>query len=759
MSHGSRGQIRIGWLVRTMSVLLAVVLVFGGLAAWPQPVSAWKPDTHEHLSEEVRLDAIADGRVAIYNVDYAAGTVGTKLGDYEVDPNILKALRACPNQYRAGVVGADFVPDIAISQLLVHPDTRSLNNATSNTWLQRIWNRASQETLPASMNPSSCTPPLAKKAFAVGMLVHAAGDMYGHSYINEFAGGSWQFDFNAARHMLLESYLDRRTSDDSLGFYNISITGVEDMIYDEMLGPNNIGGVANLLAQGDLPVEDYTFGRLFGGIRLLLTNRINTYNTAITNYTNHRNQHLDAASACAYWDPRCFASWEYSEAAAVLVEQTAYITAWYLPIQYMRAWRNDIDSGLRAWPAVSFAAHRSILFDQPLTYYQSVDDILEPWVTDHLIGMIGFPDFVGDIVGLDIVKMVLPDKVITVLNAMKAGLYNWLWRTALGEQIEEWKLYLTSPELYFDQVPILFPYNNACWMTLREFNGSELNLADTGYMDAAETYDYREFRPAYNTMTMIKLSLLSRAGLTALMRDLGSTANVAYVQMPLILGYINSLDQSNQGLRPVNQYAPSMLLAREPAIYEKVFVQQRGVQLTDEAQMVPCVYRDHESGQDDDSDGDTDDGTNDGQTGDYANLTSFRSNGSQISGWYWLRDSGLSHYAEYEFGDIPSGTGDITLEFYVLATNRSGGGRGFDATFRLVYGVPGSDALVSVPTTISNTSPSSDTLGYGCTGTVVIPRSALGGGSRLFIRIERVAATDNHVAFNAESIRLRTGTQ
>ena len=142
---------------------MAVVLVFGGLAAWPQPVSAWKPVTHNYLSEQVRLDAIADGRVAIYFVDYISGTVGAKLGDYEVDPNILKALRACPNQYRAGVVGADFVPDIAISQLLVHPDTHALNNVTSNTWLQRIWNRASQATLPASMNPTSCTAPLAKR--------------------------------------------------------------------------------------------------------------------------------------------------------------------------------------------------------------------------------------------------------------------------------------------------------------------------------------------------------------------------------------------------------------------------------------------------------------------------------------------------------------------------------------------------------------------------------------------------------------------
>ena len=61
MSHSSGGLIRLGWHLRAGNILLAVVLVLGSLAAWPQPVSAWKPVTHNYLSELVRLDAIADG--------------------------------------------------------------------------------------------------------------------------------------------------------------------------------------------------------------------------------------------------------------------------------------------------------------------------------------------------------------------------------------------------------------------------------------------------------------------------------------------------------------------------------------------------------------------------------------------------------------------------------------------------------------------------------------------------------------------------
>jgi hypothetical protein len=77
----------------------------------------------------------------------------------------------------------------------------------------------------------------------------------------------------------------------------------------------------------------------------------------------------------------------------------------------------------------------------------------------------------------------------------------------------------------------------------------------------------------------------------------------------------------------------------------------------------------------------------------------------------------------------------------------------------LSYGVPGSDALRTEIVTIRNVSPASDPVGYTCRRTVSIPRAALGGGSRLLVRVERVAAGDHHVAFNAESIKVQTGTQ
>ncbi len=85
------------------------------------------------------------------------------------------------------------------------------------------------------------------------------------------------------------------------------------------------------------------------------------------------------------------------------------------------------------------------------------------------------------------------------------------------------------------------------------------------------------------------------------------------------------------------------------------------------------------------------------------------------------------------------------------------GGGGFPAVVELVYGVPGSDAVQSEFITIENTSPPSDPVGYTCQKSISIPRAALNGGSELFIRVKRTSPGDNHVAVNADSIKVSTG--
>jgi len=136
--------------------------------------------------------------------------------------------------------------------------------------------------------------------------------------------------------------------------------------------------------------------------------------------------------------------------------------------------------------------------------------------------------------------------------------------------------------------------------------------------------------------------------------------------------------------------------------------------------------------------------------------TEFRSNGDLNSGWYWLRDQALQQYAEWTFENVPAGPSDLRLEITALATDRAGGGRGFPAQFRLIYGFPGSGmmggAFETQMVTLPNVSSPDDPLGYTCRGVVTISRSAFPAASTLVFKVERTSPDAYHVAFKKGSL-------
>lgn len=146
-----------------------------------------------------------------------------------------------------------------------------------------------------------------------------------------------------------------------------------------------------------------------------------------------------------------------------------------------------------------------------------------------------------------------------------------------------------------------------------------------------------------------------------------------------------------------------------------------------------------------------------GSTGSFAlesyDVDTFFSNGDLISGWYWLRDSGLADYAEWTINDLPQNPDGIELDLYVLATNTFSGGSGYDASFTLYYGSPDNkNELESMDVLLENDSPAGDPVGYNCHGTVTIPSSALNGGTELYVKVTRPSTSSNHIAFKKETI-------
>jgi hypothetical protein len=149
----------------TRSVVVAALLVLMLIA--PATAHAWKPFTHNYTGDQAYADAIDDGQITIAGQGYA------------VAPQIVTALENWPEFYNAGVVGPDAFPDIAYGQAIIHP-------VHTGRWLGYVVRQA----WAAQADPTYTNEEKEQiLAFAYGFLTHAAGDMWAHTLVNDFAGG------------------------------------------------------------------------------------------------------------------------------------------------------------------------------------------------------------------------------------------------------------------------------------------------------------------------------------------------------------------------------------------------------------------------------------------------------------------------------------------------------------------------------------------------------------------------------------------
>ncbi len=138
-----------------------------------------------------------------------------KYNRYNVPDIIKESILTYPSYFRGGSIGPDFFPDLIFGQMIIHPEH-------SGEWLNIMFNEL-------------CAMPLnhedTKKAWAfyMGYLVHYAGDMFTHRYVNSYAKG-WFPSIKGIldnflndngeralldcliiiRHMAIEAYMDER---------------------------------------------------------------------------------------------------------------------------------------------------------------------------------------------------------------------------------------------------------------------------------------------------------------------------------------------------------------------------------------------------------------------------------------------------------------------------------------------------------------------------------------------------------------------
>jgi hypothetical protein len=547
------------------------------------------------FAEIARKDAL-DGKVTIYAVDYENGRVlkdtsgnPVVIGEYEVNPAILEAIKAYPEVYRSGVFGPDAYPDIATGQQVIHPagevtpgeSDEDLNpgGPGPNPWLEHLWSLAYGD------QGTDADRTTKARAFVAGYITHAAGDIYAHTLVNHYTGGAFHILQNALKHTVVEGYMNKRLP--PLESWDARIDGeIEDFIFRNMtFAPVGSKLQAANLLRGD--ATNKSIPAIFSRWYNELDAEIKGYYRKKDRYNARIEAKLKAASDCGVFDFTCSKVGLMAQAGAIETEKLAYIALHGLPTTYKEHWRDDIRDGLKALPRLSHELARALFFNPPKpgerfgkADLDRVKALINDYVTHHLLSMLGVPDFVGLTVAQvqKIIDELVDDLGIQdirdAIKEMKEDALNFVLEATFGTSIDDLKEYLDSPEQVFDRVMNTETFNEdqGELISLSDFNTKVLHIKDTGYSnpDDPETFDWQTFPPAYNAVTMSKLVLLSPKGINDLLHDLGSS--VTFDGPDAVLGFAATLDGSNQW--HVNDQ--KMALARDCAAYQRVFMKQVG---------------------------------------------------------------------------------------------------------------------------------------------------------------------------------------
>jgi hypothetical protein len=533
---------------------------------------SWKAKAHVYLAMLARQDVIDDGKITLYEMDYEQGLIKWEingkpkiLGLYDVDPLVLRVIRDFPEQFKAGALGPDAFPDLLTGQTGIHPDNQSIGHSFSDEWLAMLWNEAKKQ----SSNKI--------KSFLVGFMTHYAGDLYGHHFVNRYSGGPFKLGENALKHLVLESYFDKRVPTLGENFYQFSIDGVSDFIYKHMVvGPMIPPADAGQIVSYPNEFFNYAPPRIFKSLQQMVTLIRDAIKTERTQLTRSQNDRLRQARALAASDPVA-ASRLTAEAAALKATNETFAVV----ETYVKAWLNDIIAGQKAWPQFGADFAAAAIFNPNGVDQDRVHSLCQDFTNHHLLSMLIFPDMVGESMAVakalaDFVDRFIPQWMKEIMTLLRTDLETYLLMKAWGVT---WEI-LKKPDVHFDLVMNNQATDNTGErISLASFNRNVLHINDSAFK-TLETVDWQKIPALCNSLTMMKLLMLSREGVARLIEDLelkGYTANtfepqltVSNEDVPVMLGFMHSLDASSQWCQ-----AKKMLFARDGCAYRKLFMAQQ----------------------------------------------------------------------------------------------------------------------------------------------------------------------------------------
>jgi hypothetical protein len=480
-------------------------------------VHAFKPKTHLYLALN-SIEAILQGNDYVY----------IKGRKYFVDPEIADAIRSYPSFYLGGVVGPDGFPDLTFGQIIFHPDRKcdySENNNGACIGNTLTW---SYEWLNFLFEKKDSFRGEKRKqilSFIYGFLTHASGDMWAHTFVNQYAGGSWPENLNsqpniniALRHVLVEGLIGKYTPDikstiNSMG----GIQAPTDFIYE-------------FLINSDFSKQQNK-GTLIG-------------------YAYDLKNQLAAVQG-----PVVILS--ATDTVAISLDPTYAInkaTDW-IKHKYIECWIKSIDAGLRRWPEVSVEIANELFVNEATG--RVWDPHLKAFKDEYLMKMVGLdpqgiitdclgiPQWVLDAVDpLSVVNGMIQDFTITLLalNPLRNitnTLRDYIFQSILKMNYDEFMRIIRDPENEFINSGL--------------FTQGTLQSIKTQLSISGGRFNADSFVPAYNTIIIGKLILFSPQNLDEILYhyNVGSIYTNEHFDESskkgnIMLGFIRSMDGNHQ---------------------------------------------------------------------------------------------------------------------------------------------------------------------------------------------------------------------
>lgn len=165
------------------SIALAAIAI-----STPSVAMAFGVGTHQTIAELILADLADDCAVTI-------PVTGRQPVVLSVEQRICAAILAEPEAFRAGSVGPDAFPDLLVGQLTTHPGI--IGGWQADGWIKHVLRRATSNS---------------ELAFAYGFVVHAASDVFAHTYVNQYSGDVFELTNGGTiaeyRHFALEKFID-----------------------------------------------------------------------------------------------------------------------------------------------------------------------------------------------------------------------------------------------------------------------------------------------------------------------------------------------------------------------------------------------------------------------------------------------------------------------------------------------------------------------------------------------------------------------